>query len=72
MTNDQAREYEREYNKLTKSGRDLYKQLETMTERCNAILDQVRDANVGFDEIALLFGCELQIDAEVQKNDTSC
>lgn len=72
MTNDQAREYEREYNELTKLGRDLYKQLETMTERCNAILDQVKDANVSFDEIALLFGCELQIDAEVQKNDTSC
>lgn len=68
MTNDQAREYEREYSELTRSGRDLYKQLETMTERCNEILDQVREANVRFDEIALLFGCELQIDAEVQND----
>jgi hypothetical protein len=66
MTNDQAREIEREYNELTKSGRVLYEQLETMTKRCNAILEQVREANVQFDEIALLFGCELQIDAEVQ------
>lgn len=68
MTNDQAREFEREYNELTRLGRDLYKQLETMTERCNEILDQVRDANVRFDEIALMFGCELQIDAEVQND----
>ena len=61
MTNDQAREFEREYNELTKSGRVLYEQLETMTTRCNEILEQVREANVEFDEIALLFGCELQI-----------
>lgn len=64
MTNDQAREFEREYNELTKSGRDLYKQLETMTTRCNEILDQVREAKVRFDEIALLFGCELQIEVQ--------
>ena len=68
MTNDEAREFEREYNELTKSGRVLYEQLERMTSRCNEILDQVRGANVGFDEIALLFGCELQIDAEVQND----
>jgi len=64
MTNDQAREIEREYNELTKSGRVLYEQLETMTKRCNAILEQVREANVQFDEIALLFGCELQIEVQ--------
>jgi hypothetical protein len=64
MTNDQAREFEREYNELTKSGRVLYEQLETMTKRCNAILEQVREANVQFDEIALLFGCELQIEVQ--------
>ena len=64
MTNDQAREFEREYNELTKSGRVLYEQLETMTTRCNEILEQVREANVEFDEIALLFGCELQIEVQ--------
>jgi hypothetical protein len=64
MTNDQAREFEREYNELVKSGSDLYKQLETMTKRCNAILEQVREANAQFDEIALLFGCELQIEVQ--------
>jgi hypothetical protein len=64
MTDDQAREFEREYNELTKSGRVLYEQLETMTKRCNAILEQVREANVEFDEIALLFGCELQIEVQ--------
>jgi uncharacterized membrane protein YcaP (DUF421 family) len=64
MTNDQAREFEREYNELVKSGRVLYEQLERTTTRCNAILEQVREANVGFDEIALLFGCELQIEVQ--------
>lgn len=64
MTNNEAREFEREYNELVKSGRVLYEQLETMTTRCNAILEQVREANVEFDEIALLFGCELQIEVQ--------
>jgi hypothetical protein len=64
MTNDQAREFEREYNELVKSGSVLYKQLETMTKRCNAILEQVREENVQFDEIALLFGCELQLEVQ--------
>jgi hypothetical protein len=64
MTNDEAREFEREYNELVKSGTVLYKQLETMTKRCNAILEQVREANVQFDEIALLFGCELKIEVQ--------
>ena len=64
MTNDKAREFEREYNELVKSGRVLYEQLETMTTRCNEILEQVREANVEFDEIALLFGCELQIEVQ--------
>ena len=64
MTNDQAREFEREYNELVKSGRVLYEQLESMITRCNAILEQVREANAQFDEIALLFGCELQIEVQ--------
>ena len=64
MTNDQAREFEREYNDLVKSGSVLYKQLESMTKRCNAILEQVREENVQFDEIALLFGCELQLEVQ--------
>ena len=64
MTNDQAREFEREYNELVKSGRVLYEQLERTTKRCNAILEQVREANVEFDEISLLFGCELQIEVQ--------
>jgi len=62
MTNEQARALEKEYNELTKSGRVLYEQLERMTTRCNAILEQVREANVEFDEIALLFGSELEIE----------
>lgn len=64
MTNNEAREFEREYNELVKSGKVLYEQLETMTTRCNEILEQVREANVEFDEIALLFGCELQIEVQ--------
>jgi hypothetical protein len=64
MTNDEAREFEREYNDLVKSGKVLYDQLETMGARCNEILEQIRNAYVQFDEIALLFGCELQIDVE--------
>ena len=64
MTNNEAREFEREYNELVKSGKVLYEQLERMTKRCNEILEQVREANVEFDEIALLFGCELQIEVQ--------
>ena len=64
MTNNEAREFEREYNELVKSGKVLYEQLERLTKRCNEILEQVREANVEFDEIALLFGCELQIEVQ--------
>ena len=62
MTNEQARALEKEYNELANHGRNMYAELLVMGTRCNEILYQLKDANVSFDEIALLFGCELQIE----------
>ena len=33
-----------------------------MADRCNAILKELRDAKVPFDEIALIFGGELEVE----------
>jgi hypothetical protein len=40
-----------------------------MADRCNEILKTLRDAKVGFDEIALIFGSELQIDVAGKDED---
>jgi len=40
----------------------LWDQLQPLADRCNEILKILRDNNVEFDEIALLFGGELQVE----------
>jgi hypothetical protein len=57
-----AKALEAEFNEIAAKGRDLWAQIEPMGERCKQILMQLKDANVAFDEIALLFGSELQIE----------
>jgi len=58
----EARELEREYNEIVERGRKLWEEIEPMAARCNAITEKLRLHKVNFDEIALLFGGELQID----------
>lgn len=62
MKNKEARALEKEYNETIERGRELWKQIVPMSDRCNAIIKELRDAKVPFDEIALLFGSELQLD----------
>ena len=57
-----AKALEAEFNEIAAKGRDLWTQIEPMGERCKQILMQLKEANVSFDEIALLFGSELQIE----------
>lgn len=57
-----AKALEKEFNEIAAKGRELWAQVEPMADRCHEILKQLKDENVQFDEIALLFGSELQID----------
>ena len=65
----EARELEREYNETVERGRKLWEEITQMADRCNEILKTLRDAKVGFDEIALIFGSELQIDVAGKDED---
>lgn len=51
-----------EYNSLVASGRVLWEQATELANRCNAIRNALNEAGVEYDEIALLFGGELDID----------
>ncbi len=62
MKNGQARALEKEYNETVDKGRKLWEEIQPMAARCNAILKELRDAKVPFDEIALIFGGELEVD----------
>ena len=62
MKNKEAKALEKEYNEIIVKGRELWEQIEPMADRCNAILKELRDAEVPFDEIALIFGSELQVE----------
>jgi hypothetical protein len=62
MKNKEAKALEKEYNETIERGRELWAQIEPMADRCNAILEELRNAKVQFDEIALIFGGELQLD----------
>jgi hypothetical protein len=62
MTNGEARALEKEYNEKLENGRALWDEIKPLCDRCNEILETLRDAKVPFDEIALIFGSELQID----------
>lgn len=65
----EARALEREYNETVERGRKLWEEITPMADRCNQILKTLRDAKVEFDEIALIFGSELQIDVAGQDDD---
>jgi hypothetical protein len=62
MKNVEARALEREYNEKLEKGRAMWDEIKPLCDRCNEILQELRDAKVPFDEIALIFGSELQID----------
>jgi DNA anti-recombination protein RmuC len=62
MKNGQARALEKEYNEIVEKGRKLWEEIQPMADRCNAILEELRDAKVPFDEIALIFGNELEVE----------
>ena len=62
MKAGEARKLEKEYNDIVVKGRELWEQIEPLGKRCNKILQQLRKAEVEFDEIALIFGGELQIE----------
>ena len=58
----EAKALEKEYNEITEQGRDLWDKIEPLGKRCQEILNVLKQEEVPFDEIALLFGSELQID----------
>lgn len=64
-----ARALEAEYNETVAIGRELWERIEPLAARCNEILKTLRDNKVAFDEIALIFGSELQIDVAGQPDD---
>ena len=58
----EAKALEKEYNEIAEQGRDLWEKIEPLGKRCNEILKTLKQENVEFDEIALLFGSDLQIE----------
>lgn len=62
MKNKEAKALEKEYNETVEKGRELWDQIVPLANRCNEILKILRDEKVGFDEIALIFGGELDIE----------
>ncbi len=62
MKNKEAKALADEFNSLVSSGRVLWEQATEMANRCNAIRNELDEAGVGYDQIALLFGGELDVD----------
>lgn len=62
MTNGEARALEREFNETVARGRVLWEEATSLADRCNAIREKLDAADVEYDQIALLFGGELQLD----------
>ncbi len=62
MTNGEARALEREFNDTVAKGRVLWEQATKLADRCNAIRAELDAAGVEYDQIALLFGAELELD----------
>ena len=58
----EAKALEKEYNEIAEQGRDLWEKIEPLGKRCSEILKTLKQENVEFDEIALLFGSDLQIE----------
>lgn len=62
MTNGEARALEREFNETVAKGRVLWEEATKLADRCNAIREELDAAGVEYDQIALLFGAELDLD----------
>lgn len=62
MTNGEARALEREFNEIVAKGRVLWDQAKEWANRCDAIRAELDAAGVEYDQIALLFGAELELD----------
>ncbi len=62
MTNGEARTLEREFNETVAKGRVLWEEATRLADRCNAIRAELDAAGVEYDQIALLFGAELELD----------
>lgn len=62
MTNGEARALEREFNETVAKGRVLWEEATKLADRCNAIRAELDAAGVEYDQIALLFGAELDLD----------
>lgn len=62
MTNSEARALEREFNQIIAEGRVLWEKATALANRCTAIREELDAAGVEYDQIALLFGAELQLD----------
>jgi hypothetical protein len=62
MKNHEIKALEKEYNETVEKGRELWEQIAPLADRCNEILKILRDNKVEFDEIALIFGGELDVE----------
>lgn len=62
MTNGEARALEREFNDTVAKGRVLWEEATKLAHRCDAIRKELDAAGAEYDQIALLFGAELQLD----------
>lgn len=62
MTNGEARALEREYNQIVEKGRVLWAEAVAMAKRCNEIQEIFKANDVPYDEVALLFGAEMEIE----------
>lgn len=62
MTNGEARALEREFNETVAEGRVLWEKATKLANRWNAIRAELDAAGVEYDQIALLFGAELELD----------
>lgn len=69
MKNKEIKALEKEYNETVEKGRELWDQLIPMANRCNEIIKILRDNKIEFDEIALIFGCELEIETAGKDED---
>ena len=69
MKNKEIKALEKEYNETVKKGRELWDQLMPMANRCNEIIKILRDNKIEFDEIALIFGDELEIETAGKDED---
>ncbi len=69
MKNHEIKALEKEYNETVEKGRELWDQLIPMANRCNEIIKILRDNKIEFDEIALIFGGELEIESAGKDED---